>query len=247
MNHATPFPEQFDAHPLLRKANLVAWLSKQSDRLKGFWERRRKGPPSAGAWEEMLSYYEGLYQERAPDPERFMRLLRRCGVPQCPNPFPEGEAQHFFYHPDLLVMADLEAVLNDLVLEWSEQDNANTPSVAQEVPLEPLAEDEWPDVGRVMRLRELELARQSREWSRLAGVCWALVLLDGQSLAPLKDRVHKTNLGWATIHAWRTAPLAQWGLSSKDVLNAAQAHGILSAKVVKHLLDDAQAEIDLNE
>ena len=244
MTNASVFTHDLPTHSTQPWGEVKRWFAQQGDGIQGFLERRRKGPPSPRAWAEMLDYYAGLYQERGPDPKQFRRVLRRCGIPQCSNPFPEGEAQHFLYHPDLLIMADLEALLSDMMDHWAEQEKAPG-SAPQEVGVEPLSPDEWPDVGQSMRLRDLELARQAREWSRLAGVCWALVLLDGQSLVPLLSQVHAANLGWATIHAWKTAPLTEWGIESAAVLNAAQEHGILPAEVVQRLLTDAHAEIQL--
>ena len=215
-----------------------SWLMKGVDWAVGFQERRRSGPPSSRAWEEMLTYYAGLYQDRGPHPRQFKRLLRRCGIPQVANPFPEGEPQHFLYHPDLLIMADLEAILDDLVLEWDEQ---NKPPRSVESPAgTPEGNDEWPDVDRAMRLRELELQQQSREWSRLAGGCWAMGLLDGQPLSGVVERVHRANLGLATLHVWRTSPLSEWGINGENVLKAALKHGILPANVVEETLASAQ-------
>ncbi len=249
MNNVPSLPAAFEESLVAPLDILKGWVTARLDMGRGFFERRRKGPPSSRAWSEMLDYYAGLYQDHGPDPERFRRLLRRCGVPQCRNPFPEGEAQHFLYHPDLLVMADLEAVLNDLVLTWNDEDRARKQkrsapvSVAPEAP--PADPDEWPDLSQAMRLRDLEVARQTREWSRLAGVCWGLVLLDGQSLQPLMALVPKVNLGWAAVHAFRTAPWAEWGLVPEEVLKAAQGHGILPAEIIQHLLGNSQADIAL--
>lgn len=229
---------QPDESPTPVPRRLPSWLMKGADCLVGFQERRRNGPPSSRAWEEMLAYYAGLYQDRAPDPGQFKRLLRRCGVPQRANPFPEGEPQHFLYHPDLLIMADLEAILDDLVLEWDEENKP--PRLNPSPPADVEETEEWPDVDQAMRLRELELQQQSREWSRLAGVCWALALLDGQPLTALVEHVHKANLALATLHAWRTAPLSQWGLDGEKVLRAALKHGIVPADVVEKTLAGAQ-------
>jgi len=220
------------------------WLGHAADRWVGWVERRRKGLPSPRAWSEMLDYYAGLYRERAPDPAAFKRLLKRCGLPVCHNPFPEGEAEHFLYHPDLLVMADLESLLDDLVTSWQEKEVASGGEAKVPPTLEAF---EWPDVNQAMQLRELEISRQAREWSRLAGICWGLALLDGQPLTALFSAVHKGNLGLATIHAWKTAPWADWNIDPAAVLNAAERHGILASDEVQHLLAPGNDENALSE
>lgn len=204
------------------------------DRWVGFWERRRQ-LPSPRAWEEVLSYYEGLYQTKGPDPAAFRRLILRNGVPLWNNPFPEGEARHFLYHPDGLVLADLEAILEDLAHDWQQK----APDETAEM-VDPETEEEfpsWPTMEKALELRELEKIRQQRHWSRLSAVCWGMVLLHATHLDKLKEKVHEDNLAWATVHAWKVAPWQVWGIEKKEVLGAAVKWGILTEKVSKNLLD----------
>lgn len=204
----------------------------------GFLERRRPHP-SRRAWDEALDYYEGRYQTRGPDPAAFRRLLARNGVPAWPNPFQESEARHFLYHPDGLLLADIEAVLESLMASW-----AAVPGAPALPP--PEAEDAfdvaWPTMEEALSFREEDLRRERREWCKDAAVCWGMVILAASSLESVKKVVHEDNLSWATIHAWQTAPWARWGIDSRKVLSRAVGLGILRSATMESLLRDARAE-----
>lgn len=202
-----------------------------ADRWVGFWESRRSSP-SPRAWAEVLGYYGNLYQTKGPDPEAFRRLLTRNGVPTWRNPFPEGEAQHFLYHPEGLVLADLEAILEDLTLNWGDQQKRV--SDEKEPPDEFLTR--WPTMEEALQLRELETTRRRRHWSRLSAVCWGMLLLHAKNLEGLRDRVHEDNLAWATVHAWKVAPWEMWGINPAHVLEAAVRLGVLREKAKQNLL-----------
>jgi hypothetical protein len=214
-----------------------------ADRWVGFWESRRLSP-SPRAWAEALDYYGSLYQTKGPDPEAFRRLLTRNGVPTWRNPFPEGEAQHFLYHPEGLVLADLEAILEDLALNWKNQQEG--------VPEEKEPPDEfltqWPTMEEALQLRELETTRRMRHWSRLSAVCWGMLLLQAKNLDGLRERVHEDNLAWATVHAWKVAPWEMWKVDPARVLEAAVRLGVLSEKVKQNLLSSrSEASVEQEE
>jgi len=75
-----------------------------------------KKTPSVRARKEYLDYYKGLYHSSSPDLKKIQRLLIRNGVPEWPNPFPEGLPEHYHIHPDGFLSGDLLAVLED----WKE-------------------------------------------------------------------------------------------------------------------------------
>ena len=206
-----------------------------ADRWVGFWESRRPSP-SPRAWAEALGYYGSLYQTKGPDPEAFRRLLIRNGVPAWRNPFPEGEAQHFLYHPEGLVLADLEAILEDLALDWkSQQEGSPGEGQADEKALDDFL-TQWPTMEEALQLRELETSRRLRHWSRLSAVCWGMILLHAKTLDGLREGVHEDNLAWATVHAWKVAPWEMWNVDPTRVLEAAVRLGVLSEKVKQNLL-----------
>lgn len=197
----------------------------------GMVERHRSFP-SDRASAEFLSYYEGLYQEKGPDPAQFRALLRRNGPPFLSNPFPEGMPEHYLYHPDGLIMADLEAVLGGLAQHWEKLSDRDAQCDAKE------QEDSayvWPTIFQADRARQLEILATEGQWSRVAGVCWAMVLLEAKSMDWLRARVHSDNLAWATVQSLRSSPLEEWKLCPASVLSAAVDHGVLPARVAAEL------------
>lgn len=83
------------------------------------WARRGRQRPSYAAQEEWWAYYQGLYQEHDPDLFMFDRLLRRRGVPDWVNPYPMDDEAHYDFHPDGLMLADIQAVLLGVRARWS--------------------------------------------------------------------------------------------------------------------------------
>lgn len=241
---AKPSPEEAENSPPASLLNrLGRTLQEWNDGWVGFWERRRSSP-SARAWSEVLDYYSGLYQSKGPDPKLFRRLIHRNGAPLWRNPFPGGEAQHFLYHPDGLVLADIEAILEDLAEEWQAQQSRQG-SLAKRVEGESaaIAESElrmlqgrWPSMREAVELRELETRRQQRHWSRLSAVCWGMVLLEAKDVSMLRETVHEDNLAWATVHAWKVAPWSLWAIDPSQVLDAAVRLGVLSDKARSSLI-----------
>ena len=228
-----PEPQNTDANghlaPLPGGRCADAWVR--------FWSRRRPSP-SPRAWSEFLAYYEGLYQERGPDVAHFQRLLRRHGIPAWANPFPEGDERYFHFHPHGLIVADVEAVLEDLVRAWNVQGGPGLlgdPTVAT-VRAEVLdASSAWPTLDQAEELRRQEQRRSQHEWAADAAVCWGMILLQGASLVPLKGWVDSENLAWATSHAIQIAPWDRWGLSPKTVIDAAHGHGLLDGDAIERL------------
>lgn len=207
------------------------FIQKAQDRWVGFWERRRGVAyrPSPMAWKEALAYYEGLYQDRGPDPLAFRRLLVRRGTPDWKNPFPEGMVEHYRYHPEGLMLADVEAILGEVLNAWK------PPPVSPELPLG-VELGEWPTLEQATQLRLEEQIKEERSWGHLACVCWGFALLNGEPLRETISKIHADNLTWATVHAWRHVDWSAWGVSGEQVLRAASGLGILSIAMTEELL-----------
>lgn len=188
--------------------------------------------PSDRASSELLAYYEGLYQERGPNPNEFRVLLRRNGRPFLSNPFPEGQPEHYLYHPDGLVMADLEAILGSLANQWGKPSSTDTDAPEGKILK---SQYEWPSIYEADRARQQDILETEEGWSRLAGVCWAMVLLEPGSLEWLQSRVHGDNLSWATVQALRASPMKEWGVDPALVVSAAINHRILPVRVAREL------------
>lgn len=216
-----------------KKPSVAASLRRWRDCWVGFWERRRPFP-SQRASAEFLAYYAGLYQERGPNPTEFGVVLRRNGRPFLANPFPESEAVHYLYHPDGLVMADLESVLDGLATQW------NTPPVDNPNPQDDAAQYSWPTIDEADHARQLDQRETEKDWALTAGVCWGMVLLEAGNLEWLRERVHPDNLAWATVQALRKSPWADWGVDPKKVLAAAVDKDVVPKTVADGLFPEWQ-------
>lgn len=129
----------------------------------GMMEKRR-AYPSDRARKEYLDYYAGLYQDRGPNPAHFQEMLRRNGRPFMANPFPEGTREHYLYHPEGLVLADLEAILGNQVQDWK---------VTKEPSGEPEEHAKWPTIDEAITAQEGRLLEVEREWALLGGCAGA--------------------------------------------------------------------------
>lgn len=196
-----------------------------TNRWVGFHERRR-GYPSTRALSEFLDYYAGLYQDRGPDPRAFAALLRRNGRPFLANPFPEGNPDHYLYHPGGLVLADLEAVLSGVARKWRAPLASRSPEPPADASAPP-----WPTLEQAQVAQQRHASGVEAGWALDAGVCWGLVLMEAGSLDWLRVRVHPDNLAWATVEALRHSPWGRWGVNPRRVLSAALDKGVLSPQV----------------
>lgn len=209
------------------------------DRWVGWWEKRRQRAgrgPSLRAWREASAYYSGLYQDRPPVPSDFRRLLIRCGTPDWANPFPEGDAGHFLFHPMGFLAADLETVLEAVQEVWSQ----NMPTIGS--PDTASVSEEWPDLATSQEAGHQSRRQTDREWGRLAGVCWALAIVEGTGMPRLRQQVHLDNLSLATWYAAEHIDLEQWGLTKQQLIASAIKQDIVSPQSawVKQALNAAE-------
>lgn len=78
------------------------------DKLVGFYRRKRNLLLVGNSLQEVLDYYKFRYQELAPEPMKFKKILMRCGLPIHGNPYPEGSIEHFNYPQEKMLFSDLE-------------------------------------------------------------------------------------------------------------------------------------------
>lgn len=195
------------------------------DRSVGWWEKRRQARgagPSLRAWREASAYYSGLYQDRGPNPAAFRRLLMRCGTPDWANPFPEGDAGHFLFHPLGFLAADLETVLEAVQDVWSKSLPSALPSQGAD------STDDWPDLASSQEAGQQARRQTDREWGQLAGLCWALAVVEGTGMPRLRQQVHADNLSLAVWYATEHVPLETLGLTKSGLVTAAIQHGLVS-------------------
>lgn len=167
---------------------------------KRWWPRRPKRPegPTTDDIDAAVSYYEGLYRERLPDPQAFRRLLQEHGVPDWPNPYALSDPAHYRLHPDGFLMADLEEILLDMV-EQRGQDPA-TPALHSDLSAIETA-------ALRVRLDDQQFTRQSRD---LARHCWALLLSAGKPAPRLTSIVHPDNLWLVNMDILQQAMQGTW-------------------------------------
>lgn len=228
-----------------------SWVAPLADRLVG-WIERRRPHPSQRAMQEAVEYYDGLYQERAPRADVFARLLLRNGIPDWPNPFPQGSDQHYSLHPEGIIAADLAVILDGLTSDWDAGARPPGPGIdevlgsanpfAPEPPPAAPAEAELvtttsdedalaPDVmddlsASAMQAATQRLEKQDRERARdQARHQWLQMVMSGLPFARLGDTVHPDNLFLATQDAARSAERLQLRWSYEDIAQQAQRRG----------------------
>lgn len=181
-----------------------AWIRHDEARFQ-----RRSHGPSARAMGEILDYYTRA-AEYGPHPEAFARLIRRNGLPDWPNPFPEGQEEHYLIHPLGFLAADLEHI----VAGWAQEPVAP-------IPPEPSL---WPTVEESALAAYQARRRDDKEVRARARVCWAMAVMAGP-LSRLRRQIHPHNLLAATTDAVLRGPLHEFGLDPDAVWASAQKQG----------------------
>lgn len=169
------------------------------------WRRKTArlpdGMPSAAAVEAASEYYDGLYQERQPDPARFAELVAAHGLPDWPNPYPAGVDAHYRFHPDGFMFADLEAIVGEMVQDRQQLEGE------EETPEDPVA---WMDIAQASRqsMDQDEVFR--KECAARATHCWAIALASGHPARRLASIIHPDNLWLVNMDVLHRAMEGQW-------------------------------------
>lgn len=205
-------------------APALHWWNRAADAVLGWVERHRPvhWGPSRRTWHEVMDYFS-LHAQEGPCPVRFRRLLKRNGLPDWANPFPEGAAEHYTFHPLGLLAADVSLILE----AWTQKNLPHSDAASEEEGLKKLGDGVlWPTLSEAAAERWREQRQHDRQARAQARVCWAMVLMAG---APwrLRDTVHPENLVAATLDAVLRGDLASWGLSPQQVWTEAVRHGIV--------------------
>lgn len=156
--------------------------------------------PSPKAMDAAVEYYSGLYQERDPDPVLFAALVATHGVPDWPNPYPIGEAEHYLLHPDGFMFADLQAIMEDILdpaIPVQEQEDA--------------PEDRYGALAQDAHRSLMAL---------LARQCWAIALASGSGLERVAKTVHPDNLSIVNMDVMMHARRNQWEHAPADKVQA---------------------------
>lgn len=153
--------------------------------------------PSAAAIEAASAYYRGLYQDAAPDPVLFAQLIAEHGAPDWPNPYPLSEPEHYCFHPDGFVFADLEAVILDLLRERADQ-----------IPEDQV--EDLPAIAAAARDQAADHDAFTQQCAKNARHCWALLLASKQPLTRLSSIVHPDNLWLVNMDILREALEGTW-------------------------------------
>jgi hypothetical protein len=177
------------------------------------------GIPNAAAIAAAISYYDGLYQDTTPDPAKFFALVSNHGLPDWPNPFLPGEEGYYRIHPDGFLLADIEAIVEDLVIDRLHHGNPSE--------LPPADAGAWPD-PRVSASINIEQASISRSiYAKIARHCWAIALSSGTTPSRLLGIVHPDNLWLVNMEVLALALDGAW----PDIDPAKVSAGIQSIAV----------------
>ncbi len=153
--------------------------------------------PSDEAIDAASEYYSGLYQSRLPDPVEFSRICSKYGVPDWPNPYPESEVQHYEFHPDGFLFADLEAILVDMMKE-------------REGRLENMDQQTWPDLASAVTRAHLQNEDFQHRCAMAARHCWAIMLASGQAAPRIAAHVHPDNIWLVNMDILNQAMNGDW-------------------------------------
>lgn len=208
---------------------LRRWWDQAVDHAVSWGEKiwlKWKKVPSLRAREEYLEYYNGLYHTSGPDFKKLERLIRRNGVPEWPNPFPEGMPEHYQLHPDGFLMADLLAVLED----WKEGLMSKELNAEEERLLKALEDGQWLKMQEQLEWQEIQALKKHREWRKLGLVQWGFYLShQAGPFTLLNQKVHPHNIEVALHHVLNHREwLEQHGLDVFDLLKKCIANQMLT-------------------
>lgn len=163
-----------------------------------FLLRRLTGRPMARAARDWEMYYRGLYRSRDPDPRLFSRLLTAHGFWNVPNPFPAGRPEYFLHHPDGVVLADVDAVLDAWVASLTPSPKM-TPLLQAEMNWAVLAQS-LPELSHLVtpwaaeRLIAARATEAVRRRAILAADCLARLFLSPvENWGWMSDTLHRDN------------------------------------------------------
>lgn len=217
-------------------------------------KRRLKGlSASSRALKETLNYYTGLYQNKSPNPVLFFRFLKRNGVPDWNNPYPETTSEYYHLHPLGFIAADVDYLLQALEQDWENQETQSTPSKhhfsmeAMADVLEVMVEKndfmgKWPSLYDSELEHEQNFLTIQADWRNNARQCWALMLIfayqqeeEYRKVYPksknysafhrLKKEIHPDNLWLITVDAYQNYPESLFGFSKEYFQKVAQSLG----------------------
>lgn len=188
---------------------------------------------SERALKEYLEYYDGLYQEKIPDIELFIKLVKRNGSPDIPNPYTSDSEDYFKYSIYSLMAADLEIILENILRELKEgeiliKNDEDFYEINQnEKVLTLLNSFEKNQNDDNLKAKQMfEKALQS----------WAIIMVYGTGCDYLKKQINVNNIVTATIETILHVENEPLGLTMDDIVEGAIKFGFINASLGKALL-----------
>lgn len=173
------------------------------------------------AW---LEYYDEINISKDHNIDEFLVLAKKWGVPDIPNPHPEGVQEHYHYHPQGLLISDAEKVLTPI----------STPLSIEEDLLCSIGHALDKDVAREKALRRFTTQTVERQDS----LCIiAICIYFNCKFERLKNVAHPDDVRFIITEALLEGQYERYNIKFKDVLKAALYNKLIDKKTAKKILN----------
>lgn len=190
---------------------------------------------SERALKEYLEYYDGLYHEKMPDIDLFIKLVKRNGSPDIPNPYTPDSEEYFKYSIYSLMAADLEVILENILRELKEG----------EILIK--NDEEFYEVKnnneKVLTLLKAFEKNQNDENAKAKEIfekalqSWAVIMVYGTGCDYLKKQINVNNITTVTIETILHVENKPLGISLEDIVDGAIKFGFINANLGRALLE----------
>lgn len=245
--------------PVKKESKLVSFVKDKLDRLKSIKDKyqdnsigkkERKAIAEEGhserALKEFLGYYDGLYQEKDPDLEYFIKLVKRNGSPDVPNPYTQDSEEYFKYNTYSIMGADLEYILESIIKELKEgeqfiYDNESFYEEAQN--------DSSKKTITLLKAMEKNNNDENIRAKRLfenALQAWAVIIVYGTGCEYLRRNIDESNIKVATVETILSVNAAEIGLTVEQIAENAAKYNFINQGLANALLKQRQEMIELS-
>lgn len=245
--------------PVKKESKLVSFVKDKLDRLKSIKDKyqdnsigkkERKAIAEEGhserALKEFLGYYDGLYQEKDPDLEYFIKLVKRNGSPDVPNPYTQDSEEYFKYNTYSIMGADLEYILESIIKELKEgeqfiYDNESFYEEAQN--------DSSKKTITLLKAMEKNNNDENIRAKRLfenALQAWAVIIVYGTGCEYLRRNIDESNIKVATVETILSVNSAEIGLTVEQIAENAAKYNFINQGLANALLKQRQEMIELS-
>lgn len=147
-----------------------------------------------------FNYYKNLYQEKSPDPQKFLRIIKRKENLFQENPYNISNEEYYCYHPDFLMGYDLEVIMSE-IMDEVEQNRSK---------------DKTTNKRKAYTQKDIELAK----------ICFGIYLAKSNNKKTITNYVHIDNLSMLTGHVIKSFPDNFLGITKDMVIEGAKKKNI---------------------